>query len=148
MRAKSKGSRDTRPPIYNKRWMGPLVALSTASLWDIQHIILLGKPPTEFYQQPKAKTSGRQWEKIQKARVWLPLPGHFQILSEQDREGPQMESRDKATKEGQNNGGTARNVTDDGRRALKTDGGPAKNLEPLWLRNGDKQKVLEKGHEA
>ena len=56
-----------------------------------KHIILLGKPPTEFYQQPKAKKSARQWEKSQKARMWLPLPGCFQRFSEQDRAGPSDE---------------------------------------------------------
>lgn len=56
-----------------------------------------------------------------------------------------MESRDKATKEGQNNGGIAKNVTDGGRRGLKTDDGPAKKSGTSLVRNGDKQKVLEKG---
>lgn len=59
-----------------------------------------------------------------------------------------MESRDKATNEGQNNGGIARNVTDGGRRGLKTDDGPTKKSGTSLVRNGDKQKVLEKGHEA
>lgn len=59
-----------------------------------------------------------------------------------------MESRDKATKEGQNNGGIARNVTDGGRRGLKTVDGPAKKSGISLVRNGDKQKVLEKGHKA
>jgi hypothetical protein len=59
-----------------------------------------------------------------------------------------MKSRDKATKEGPNNGGIARNFTDGGRQGLKTDDGPAKKSGTSLVRNGDKQKVLEKGHEA
>lgn len=47
-----------------------------------------------------------------------------------------MESRDNATKEGQNNGGIARNVTDGGRRGLQTDMGELRNLELLWYEMG------------
>lgn len=55
-----------------------------------------------------------------------------------------MESRDNATKEGQNNGGIASNVTDGGRRGLKTDDGPAKKSGTSLVRNGNKQRFWKR----
>lgn len=54
-----------------------------------------------------------------------------------------MESRDNATKEGQNNGGIARNVTDGGRRGLDRHGRAKKSGTSL-VRNGDKQKFWKR----
>ena len=55
-----------------------------------------------------------------------------------------MESRDNATKEGQNNEGIASNVTDGGRRGLKTDEGPAKISGTSLVRNRNKQRFWKR----
>lgn len=73
--------------------------------------------------------------------------GVFKDSQSRTEQGHQMESRDNATKEGQNNGGIASNVstvTDGGRRGLKTDDGPAKKSGTSLVRNGNKQRFWKR----
>lgn len=133
-----------QPAPHNRRWPGLLVALSLPLSGTHKHIILLGKPPTEFHQQPEGEKVPGNGKRSKRLECGSHSQGALKDSQSRTEEGREMESRDKATKAGQNNGGMARNVTDGGRRGLKTDYRPAKKSGTSLVRNGDKQRFWKR----